>query len=423
MRKLYKAFFLFSLFLIVIEGRGQSTTETIVGWYNNEEFIANNAVLPSDYLTEFWLFPDSSVKKVDKTGNITPFTGYAVGQIFDVQHENWNAVAVPLQYNIPSISPTRCSFAVDSLRLNYTYIRGIIDSTIIDTLFLYYYQNFIDTQILQTKYFFSSNNAMAIAFPKGFNHNTKTGENFHSVDTILLTTKDTSSRYGVKNIRKRLNGTYFQGGRPIIGVSTSKILFGYTVNFKPGYNYVSGDTVGVSANDKNKANLFGVYTTKVKLPTSLYTVNYSENSVLLSYENAYGGSYNNIKGYVPWVVYPTAQYLHCGVYIGGACRPISVLEINKSKKAQITTLYPSPAKKNEVLTLTLHSKETANYTVLIKNMLGQTVYTTNTFCNGDSETNLELAIPSGLLLGVYYVLLTETSTQTTVDVKKILLTQ
>ena len=56
-------------------------------------------------------------------------------------------------------------------------------------------------------------------------------------------------------------------------------------------------------------------------------------------------------------------------------------------------------------------------------MLGQTVYTTNTFCNGDSETNLELAIPSGLLLGVYYVLLTETTTQTTVDVKKILLTQ
>ena len=93
MRKLYKAFFLFSLFLIVIEGRGQSTTETIVGWYNNEEFIANNAVLPSDYLTEFWLFPDSSVKKVDKTGNITPFTGYAVYYYFRTV---WSVLALDL---------------------------------------------------------------------------------------------------------------------------------------------------------------------------------------------------------------------------------------------------------------------------------------------------------------------------------------
>lgn len=102
---------------------------------------------------------------------------------------------------------------------------------------------------------------------------------------------------------------------------------------------------------------------------------------------------------------------------------VSVPEINRVTNAQITALYPNPVAKNEVLTLTLHCKEAANYTVSIKNMLGQTIYSSTTFCDNNIEANKVIILPSLVAQGVYYVVLTETVTNTIADVKKIVLTE
>ncbi len=428
MPKLYKAFFLFSLLLVAFEGKVQAQSGGgIGGWFNTHDFVENNTA--PQYVTtgiEF-LGSDSNAIWVDSVGSIRQFETYGAGHVFDLLQENW--AAVPSDPNNP-IQPISmgCIFYWDSLRFNYFYYRDSTDTQTVDTLIITTYINTYKNEKQINTNFFAVTDSMycKMAFPNTYNYYLQSGGKYYKKDTILLTTANVGTINAKRNLTIPVQAYVGDGIRSLnLASRTFNELLGYSVVFKSGTIYSWGDTVfSFEKNKTIKGNLFGVYSSSInkKGARNLFTSYYTENSIWLSKNNRYGGYEKGFFGFVPGMLYPQVKYFDCEVFVYANC-VISVPEINKAVNTQIIALNPNPVAKNDVLTLTLHSKEVANYAVSIKNMLGQTVYTTNIFCNGDSETNLELLLPSSLLLGVYYVLLTETTTQTTVDVKKILLTQ
>lgn len=426
MRKLYKAFFLFSLWVVAVSGQAQSG-RGIAGWFNTHDFVENNSA--PQYVTrgvEF-LGSDSNAILVDSAGSIKQFGTYGAGHVFDLLFENWAAVPSDPSNPIQPIS-MGCIFYWDSLRFNYFYYRDSLDTQTVDTLIITTYVNtYKNEKQINTDFFAVTDSEYCkMAFPNTYNYYWQSGGKYYKKDTILLTAKDRATITQRKSISIPIQTLVGDGVR-FQNFSSRNLneLIGNSMVFKSGYNYSHGDTVYNFKNAKAvKGGLFGLYTSSLnkKGARTLFARNYTENSIWLSKNNRYGGYEKGFFGFVPGMLYPQVKYFDCEVFVYANC-VVAVPEINKAANTQIIALNPNPVTKNEVLTLTLHCKEAANYTVSIKNMLGQSVYTKDFFCDSGSETNLELLLPSSLLSGVYYVTVTEPSTQTTVDVKKILLTQ
>lgn len=424
MRKLYKAFFLFSLFLIVIEGRGQLIAN---GWFNTHDFVENNSA--PQYVTRCveFLADDSNAIWVDGAGKIRQFETYGVGHIFDLLFENWAAVPSNPSYPVAPL-PMGCKFIWDSLRFNYFYYRDSLDTQTVDTLIITTYVNtYKNEKQINTDFFTVTDSGYCkMAFPNTYNYYTQSGGKYYKKDTILLRAKDITAIKQRKSISIPIQTWVGDGIRSLnLASRTFNELFGYSVVFKSGTTYSWGDTVfSFEKNKTIKGNLFGVYTSSInkKGARQLFAHNYTENSIWLSKNNRYGGYEKGFFGFVPGMLHPQVKYFDCEVFVNAYC-VVSVPEINRVTNAQITALYPNPVAKNEVLTLTLHSKEAANYTVSIKNMLGQTIYSSTTFCDNNIEANKVIILPSLVAQGVYYVVLTETVTNIIADVKKIVLTE
>ena len=320
------------------------------------------------------------------------------------------------------------SFFLGSLRFNYFYYRDSLDNQTVDTLIITTYINTYNKEKQINTDFFAVTDSMycRMAFLNTYNYYWQSGGKYYKKDTILLTTANVGTIKAKRNLTIPIQAHVGDGIRSTsLPSRTFNDLLGYSVVFKSGTIYLPGDTVfSFEKNKTIKGGLFGVYSSSIneKGAKNQYVIYNAENSLWLSKNNRYGGYEKGFFGFVPGKLHQQIKSFDCEVFVTAYCK-ISVPEVGKTKSAQIFNIYPNPATKNGTLKVVVHSKKAANYALSIKNTLGQIVYTTNTFCNGDSETNLELAIPSGLLLGVYYVLLTETTTQTAVDVKKILLTQ
>lgn len=427
MRKLYKAFFLFCL-LLVVKGSGQAqSVRGIAGWFNTHDFVENNAApLYINTGVEF-LGADSNAIWLDSAGNSRQFETYGAGHVFDLLHENWAAVPSDPSNPIQPIS-MGCIFYWDSLRFNYLYYRDSTDTQTVDTLIITSYLNSPkgDKTINADYFAVTDSEYCKMSFPNTYNYYNQSGGKYHKKDTILLTAKDIATIKQRKRISIPVQTFVGDGVKYQNFYSRSLVeLIGNSIVFKSGYNYSHGDTVYNFKNAKAvKGGLFGVYTSSInkKGARNLFTSYYTENSIWLSKNNRYGGYEKGFFGFVPGMLYPQVKYFDCEVFVSANC-VVSVPEINKAADAQITSIFPNPVAKNDALTLTLHSKEAANYTVSVKDILGQTVCSANIFCDSDSNTNIELKLPSSLLLGVYYITLIETTTQSPIDVKKIILTQ
>lgn len=426
MRKLYKVFFLFSLWVVAVSGQAQSG-RGIAGWFNTHDFVENNSA--PQYVTrgvEF-LGSDSNAIWVDSAGSIKQFGTYGAGHVFDLLHENWAAVPSDPSNPIQPIS-MGCIFYWDSLRFNYFYYRDSMDAQTVDTLIVTSYFNPPkgDKNINADYFAVTDSEYCKMAFPNTYNYYLQSGGKYYKKDTILLTAKDRATITQRKSISIPIQTLVGDGVR-FQNFSSRNLneLIGNSMVFKSGYHYSHGDTVYNFKNAKAvKGGLFGLYTSSLnkKGARTLFARNYTENSIWLSKKNRYGGYEKGFFGFVPGMLYPQVKYFDCEVFVYANC-VVSVPEINRVTNAQITALYPNPVAKNEVLTLTLHSKEAANYTVSIKNMLGQTIYSSTTFCDNNIEANKVIILPSLVAQGVYYVVLTETVTNTIADVKKIVLTE
>lgn len=301
MRKLYKAFFLFSLFLIVIEGRGQLIAN---GWFNTHDFVENNSA--PQYVTrgvEF-LGSDSNAIWVDSAGSIRQFETYGAGHIFDLLFENW--AAVPNNPNNPvSPLPMGCKFFWDSLRFNYFYYRDSMDVQTVDTLIITTYINTYNKEKqINTDFFTVTDSGYCkMAFPNTYNYYTQSGGKYYKKDTILLRAKDITAIKQRKSISIPIQTWVGDGIRSLnLASRTFNELFGYSVVFKSGTTYSWGDTVfSFEKNKTIKGNLFGVYTSSInkKGARQLFAHNYTENSIWLSKNNRYGGYEKGFFGFVP----------------------------------------------------------------------------------------------------------------------------
>lgn len=395
------------------------TSGTVAGWYNTDEFIANNAVLGTNYLKLDLLFPDSSVRYKDENGIVKQFSFYSAGHIFDVRHENWAAVPSDPNYPIQVLDANKCDFYLDSIRIKYFYKRKIADTQTVDTVFIYYYNNFDNQQIVQWENTVGFNDTMRAATPYPFNEKAKYGKYYFKKDTVLLTENDTSNAQNLSYMISGI-GKYYEAYKS--SSSSPRSLFGFSIIYKPGFKYYQNDTLTVEIENSKKArlNLFGVYNSRLKLPSSLKSRRFTENSLFLNYKNAYGSNYRGIKGFVPGTALDSVKYIHCGAFISAVACTLSVKEIKKPINAYIKSVSPNPLQNNSSLNILIKNKQAADYTLEIVNMVGDRVTSKTIFCDNDSEVlTVFEAIPQ-ISSGLYYILLRDNNTNTIIDTKKLI---
>ncbi|HYG14678.1 MAG TPA: T9SS type A sorting domain-containing protein [Bacteroidia bacterium] len=360
------------MLLVTLPAIGQRAGGNVNGWFDVGEFVYNNSnVNPVDenfYLLQF----DNGYYWLDETGAAQPFNTFAAGHIFDVKHDLWSAVPSNPSFPVIPLLP-RDPFTWDSLRFNYFYLRGNPDTSITDTLFIYYYCNFdkSDTQIVSSIYSVGMTDSTRLASPEPFDYSELSGKYFRK-DTVLLKHTDISAvksrRFYTTVVNRAFNGSSQTG-------FNHSGLFGFSLAFKPGSVNIIGDTLFDKSDSLTQANVFGVFYTpifepqaSVGLPPLILTKIYSENSLWLDKNNRYGGSFNGKTGFIPHYFFHNANFLHAAAHIT-ATSTVSAKEINRER----VTVYPNPALPNETLTIETGEELPAQAIITITDLLGRRV--------------------------------------------------
>ncbi|HYG14677.1 MAG TPA: T9SS type A sorting domain-containing protein [Bacteroidia bacterium] len=383
MAKFYFKLFIAGLFIIVAQLGNSQSGRNVNGWFDAAEFLYNNSnANPNTDIDFYTLQFDSGYYWLDDSGAAQPFNTFAAGHIFDVKHELWSAVPYPPANPIFPVL-ARDPFVWDSLRFNYFYLRGNPDTSVTDTLFIYYYCNFdnSDTQIDTYIYVFGTTDSVRMATPQPFNYKELSGKYFRK-DTILLKPTDsagvTSRRLYKTSVNRSFNGSLQTN-------INHANLFGFSVAFKPGSVNVSGDTLFDKRNNSATANVFGVYYIRVPEPgpfgwnpVLFITKIFAENSLWLYKDQRYGVPLDGRFGFTPGIRLYAPLYFHGAAFVTGKST-VSTKEVN----APNFKLWPNPASAGKTFTIEGDEQLTGSATVTITDMLGRCVYS-------------EMVIPTGL---------------------------
>lgn len=373
------------------------------GWFDAPEFLYNNSNANPNSDVDFDILQyDSGYYWLDKAGAAQPFNTFAAGHIFDVKHELWSAVPYPPANPIfPMLA--RDPFVWDSLRFNYFYLRGNPDTSVTDTLFIYYYCNFDnqDTQIATYIHVFGTTDSVRMATPQPFSYKELSGKYFRK-DTILLRQVDSS---GITS--RRLYKTFVN--RAFNGSLQTSInhanLFGFSVAFKPGAVNVLGDTLFDRRNNSATANVFGVYHTKLPepgaspgpFPSPIITKIFAENSLFLYKDQRYGAPLDGRSGFTPGTRPYVPLYSHSAAFITGKST-VAAKQINPVT----VKLYPNPAVQGEVITIETGRQLPTPATITITDLLGRQVFS-DVVSPANSNT---FNITAPLAAGVYIISVT-----------------
>ena len=190
------------------------------------------------------LFPDTLVHAFENNSHtFMPYVYAGYSKIEFHQLGNVLDVLSPAFSNANGVTwNSNTSYMVDSMGVEYQYVRKHPDNTIVDTLIVYLYNNHtaadlptlfftgafyntnynVDTMfILQQQYNYISNEPVALSM---------------ITVKVPLTVNDSSSAITTK---------YFS--TPVLNVNAGKQV-ACAISFKPGYSYVNGDTI---TSDKN----------------------------------------------------------------------------------------------------------------------------------------------------------------------------
>lgn len=373
----------------------------INGWFETKGFVESN-VQPANYNHNIaLLFPDTGRYQIDTSGMAVEIDRYSAGHIFDVLHDNWAAVPstpdnpiMPLNFN--------CDFFWDSLRFDFFYRRGFVDTQVIDTVLVYYYHNFRDTMIASALLTVDSPYLMRMAQPITFDSTTLSGEKYGKIDTLLL-----DNTFSAKGTTHTLQRAVYEQYNPsnFWKYPHYRGLFGISIVFKPGHHTNTGDTL-FDARDSSShdANVFGVYKSRVaKLPV-LYTHYYNENSYWLIKETRHGGDYKGFEDFVPApLVGDAIDYFNCAAFIIASPQCISsVNEYSSNSGVYIKSINPNPASANNVINVEIAASKEVTIKVIVKDVTAKTVAESDLYDVNDI-TNVTLR--ASLNSGVYMVLL------------------
>jgi hypothetical protein len=324
---------------------------------------------------------------LDSNNKAVHFGTYAAGYVFDLRNELWAAVpSDPLQPVMPLFN--NCSFIWDSLRINYHYTRKHTDTSIKDTLFIYYYTNFTDTQL---RVDFTAD-SIKYTTPLPFDNSSLSGQSYFRKDTLLLSIADTATSGLIKRQVNQIHNS------PGVSYYHTKALFGFSVVYKPGHPYGVGDTLYHQNGDSAvNANLFGLYYSRALAASNrqFFSKFTSGNSLWLDKNNRYGGNYNGINGFIPGTATPEIKQVHCAAFATAACK-VSVQEIQGIFTAQ---LFPNPVKAGDAFTVKIQSQAFSDSKILVINYLGQTLYSVEkSVVAGENNITIDTFLPAGVYL-------------------------
>lgn len=396
----------------------QSSGADIMGWYDVDDYIYNNS---NAYPNNFQLLQyDSGYYWLDKNGTAKPLNTFAAGNVFDLTHELWSAVPSDPMHPILPVE-VNCSFFWDSLRINYFYLRGSADTSITDTLFIYYYSNFNvnDSQLVFSPVIFGTDTCNA-ATPAKINYKELSG-NYFRKDTVLLKSDDTASVKTGRSYQTIVNKA-FNVPRPT--KYNYYGLFGYSLTYKPGSPAPLFDTVFDMRDSTAKANVLGVYCSDVVegfiggFPPQLWTKIFVQNSFFLPGETRYGGSYHGMRGFLPGLLLPGeppniyVRYLNGAAFITGRSCISSIKDVVHEKGLK---LFPNPTSPGEILTIKTTDDFSPQATITITDMLGRLVH---------SETLTPLNLNSYLINapaveGIYTVTITDAGNNNSVHTARL----
>jgi hypothetical protein len=409
------------LFLLPTAAKAQ-TYGPVNAWFDTYDFLVNN-ISGTFNQGIYMMWPDSGAYWMDEDGKRNKDFLFSTGHVFDLAHELWEAV--PLASG-DTLWPVReyCPFTWDSLKISYYYDRQHPDTSIIDTVFIYYYHNFGD-EMLTTSIIEIDNCMPVVAYPSKFDTATLSGEKYFRVDTVLLTssysTQFTKSKLGEL---KTYVGVTFTPNPAAQGGNFDRLL-GFNMVFKPGYTISAGDTLFTYTDSfETKTNILGGYV--ITLPITglgtgdiiwpfYCTDKFANNSIFflnIPYKDSVG-FVTSLEFYSPW-------YLGAAAHITSTSCPLSINQPINTKGTFIKSISPNPVAISSAITVEVTSSTATQLKVQLRDVLGNLLFETDPKIIENKDT-FKLNVPQNR--GVYFIVLMDARTNAVLATEKLLVTE
>jgi len=386
------------------------------GWYypmGTQGFMQQASSNPSN-ITSFvsLLFPDSTVWDLDNASSTDPTVikyghgAHSWGSIFDPTDEIFDITQIYQRYSKHN------TYTWDSILFLYGYIRQIDDVNLVDTMFIRYYTTSDKAGISLG----GLQGGGSFARISGYNGTLGYSPLNFKTDTFLLTDSDSTSRT-MQGWRSRAITASINKQIPHSSLNAINKLVGFTIHFKPGSSYATGDTlIDLTDNQTEYANvvkkqnymLTSIYqdanpiSLQVKSPNGYYN-----NAQYLSKTSRYATNLQGWLGYIPGLAFNSAFYLNCGFHVSTQALSIKSLD---NIGVSFGDIYPNPSNNNDIaIPVSFNNSNTLNVT--IADVTGKIVMVNNYELNAGKH-DVKVAT-SELAKGVYTVTLEVSGATTT----------
>lgn len=362
----------------------------IDAWFGYDDYINNN--IPSggnmkQYAS--FIFPDSNVIFIPDSDSGFYWYQTSVGSIMDPSDPNWGVVS--------DYFNRRDSYSWDSLAFLYIYRRGTIAANIVDTLYIDCY----DKTGLTTRGTF--NNSPDVHSRMSYNGTTARGTGFFKTITVLLTTAEETDKSATGWSFKVMTEAV---GKALPGLNDSTAnMFGFTLNFRPGYTWNLNDTMETSVNStlnpQNRTSYFGYrqWVNEGDPAGQIANGKYYSHSLIQRKEQTHGGDVNGWTGYLPGNAFFERQYIESFFFLSGSSS-LNTVELNQSGST-LGNAYPNPANAGSKLNIDYAVKSATNVTIELYDIFGNNVKTIVNGAVNEGEYTAQVDI-SDLASGIYF---------------------
>jgi hypothetical protein len=406
------------LLLLAVAAKAQKYG-SVNAWFDTDSFLYNNYSGAIEAGPVF-LLPDSGAYWINSKGVRQPINTFAAGHLFDVAHELWAAVPSPLNQSMAPVG-LNCPFTWDSLQFQYFYERNQPDTTITDTLFIYYYHNFAEA-MLKVDTSTIDGDSFLIAIPQLATPITLSGQKHFRVDTVLLTQTYQATIDSQKLFKTAVNVSF--SPNPLANTPNFDRLLGFNIVYKPGFKINAGDTVFVFSDSiKPKANIFGAYFYRIPplgqgpgtpVPLYYYTRHYILNSI---WWGSYDKVYANSPGFISSWNFYAPTFFSSAAYITSTSCPLSVNQPTKTKGTFIKSVSPNPVKAGNNVVVEVNTSTATQLKVQLRDVLGNLLLETEPK-NVDGEDFFKINIAPSK--GVYFALLVHCQSNTVLATSKVI---
>ncbi len=352
----------------------QNKVGQVSTWFDFTAYLSNNAPPGADLQTyAAFLFPDSNVVFISNDANNQPSTFYwylhSVSHVFDVKDDAWGIAGF-------QNFTRKDNFTIDSLFVEYIYVRNLPDPNIVDTLYI----DFFDASRLTRGQFGTAPDTQVYAKP-GFDYASGRGQGPVFTITKLLTGNDStalgSGGWSFKSLVEPVGLNINGSSNPNINAN----IWGYSLTFKPGYSYNEGDTMeiapsvaGITAG--KKLNYFGFRQLQNEgdAANQLRTQGFYNNYGQVVKQTRYAGTNaNGWTGYIPGNAYFEGQYMVTAFYVTGLST-VSKDQVN-TFGAALGNVYPNPSTSGANLNFEFGLQNSGDVTLEIYDIMGRKVAT------------------------------------------------